>query len=90
MENSLGVKTPHASQIVVMGSPVGPYYPTGFKPISLSCSINNIRSAPGGTGLYKVGGYLIFNLVTMAQHLNKGMKLCRQGIIKSYGFMEIK
>jgi branched-chain amino acid aminotransferase len=52
----LGVKSPSASQIVVMGSPVGPYYPSGFKPISLSCSINNIRSAPGGTGLYKVGG----------------------------------
>lgn len=39
-----------------MGSPVGPYYPTGFKPISLSCSLNSIRSAPGGTGFYKVGG----------------------------------
>lgn len=39
-----------------MGCPVGPYYPTGFKPISLSCSINTIRSAPGGTGTYKVGG----------------------------------
>lgn len=56
MENSLGVKSPSASMIVVMASPVGPYYPTGFKPISLSCSINSIRSAPGGTGFYKVGG----------------------------------
>lgn len=43
--------------LVLMGSPVGPYYPTGFKPISLSCSLNSIRSAPGGTGFYKVGGY---------------------------------
>ncbi len=56
MENSLGVKSPGASMIVVMSSPVGPYYPSGFKPISLSCSINSIRSAPGGTGFYKVGG----------------------------------
>ncbi len=43
--------------LVLMSSPVGPYYPTGFKPISLSCSLNSIRSAPGGTGFYKVGGY---------------------------------
>lgn len=56
MENSLGVKSPGASMLVLMGSPVGPYYPSGFKPISLSCSINSIRSAPGGTGYYKVGG----------------------------------
>jgi len=42
--------------LILMGSPVGPYYPTGFKPISLSCSLNSIRSAPGGTGFYKVGG----------------------------------
>lgn len=56
MENSLGVKSPSASMLVLMSSPVGPYYPTGFKPISLSCSLNSIRSAPGGTGYYKVGG----------------------------------
>lgn len=60
MENSLGVKSPGASMLVLMGSPVGPYYPSGFKPISLSCSINSIRSAPGGTGYYKVGGYFCF------------------------------
>lgn len=56
MENSLGVKSPSASMLVLMASPVGPYYPTGFKPISLSCSLNSIRSAPGGTGYYKVEG----------------------------------
>ncbi len=60
MENSLGVKSPSASQLVLMSSPVGPYYPSGFKPISLSCSLNSIRSAPGGTGYYKVGGYYNF------------------------------
>lgn len=39
-----------------MGGPVGPYYPTGFKPISLSCRVDTIRSAPKGTGAYKIGG----------------------------------
>jgi len=54
----LGVKSPHGSQILVVASPVGPYYPTGFKPISLTCSLKYMRSAPKGTGGYKVGGYL--------------------------------
>lgn len=58
LENSLGVKSPHGSQILVVASPVGPYYPTGFKPIAITCSQKYIRSAPGGTGGYKVGGYL--------------------------------
>lgn len=40
-----------------MGGPVGPYYPTGFKPISLSCRVDTIRSAPKGTGAFKIGGY---------------------------------
>lgn len=57
MENSLGVKSPGGSKLLVLGSPAGPYYPTGFTPISLACSNDNIRSAPGGTGAFKVGGY---------------------------------
>lgn len=57
MEDSLGVKSPAKSQILIVSSPVGPYYPTGFKPISLYVDESKIRSAPGGTGMYKVGGY---------------------------------
>ena len=57
MENSLGVKSPRGSKLMILGSPVGPYYPSGFTPISLACSDRNIRSAPGGTGSFKVGGY---------------------------------
>lgn len=58
--------------LILMGSPVGPYYPTGFKPISLSCSINSIRSAPGGTGFYKVGGYFLFNIRNYGPTLKQG------------------
>lgn len=65
MENSLGVKSPSASLLMIMGSSVGPYYPSGFKPISLSCSLGSIRSAPGGTGCFKVGGYFFVHLEIM-------------------------
>lgn len=39
-----------------MTGPVGPYYSTGFKPISLYCVTDAIRSAPKGTGGFKIGG----------------------------------
>lgn len=69
MENSLGVKSPNKSKLLILGSPAGPYYPTGFEPISLSCGVGTIRSAPGGTGMYKVGGYFFHNKTeTTVQH----------------------
>lgn len=81
MENSLGVKSPSASMLVLMSSPVGPYYPTGFKPISLSCSLNSIRSAPGGTGYYKVGG----NYGPTLKQGNEVMKAGHNQVLWLYG-----
>jgi branched-chain amino acid aminotransferase len=46
MEEALGVKSPEKSQILAVAGPVGPYYATGFKPISLFCATETIRSAP--------------------------------------------
>ena len=53
--------SPNKSKLLVMAGPVGPYYPTGFKPISLSCATDTIRSAPKGTGAFKIGGYINHN-----------------------------
>ncbi len=50
------MKAPSKSAIIIVSSPVGPYYPTGFNPISLYCDTYHIRSAPGGTGGFKLGG----------------------------------
>eukprot|EP00919_Chromeraceae_sp_WS-2016_P020175 GHVR01048048.1.p1 GENE.GHVR01048048.1~~GHVR01048048.1.p1 ORF type:complete len:120 (+),score=6.82 GHVR01048048.1:370-729(+) len=55
-----------------MGSPVGPYYPTGFSPISLSCAIGSIRSAPKGTGSYKIGGNYGPTLDLTKQSIKRG------------------
>jgi len=54
--HNLGVRAANKSMIGVVLSPVGPYYPTGFKPISLMCSLDEIRCAPGGSGSFKLGG----------------------------------
>ena len=42
----------------MIASPVGPYYPTGFAPVSLQASSKYVRAFPGGIGAYKaVGNY---------------------------------
>jgi hypothetical protein len=44
------------SLLYVLLSPVGPYYPEGFKPVKLLADEKYVRAWPGGTGDYKVGG----------------------------------
>lgn len=36
-------------------SPSGPYFPTGFKPLSVFAECDAVRSWPGGTGAFKLG-----------------------------------
>ena len=66
-DDLLGVKKPDRSKLIVAACSVGPYYTTGFKPVSLYCSASEIRVAPKSTGSYKVGGYFKIYLEIMAQ-----------------------
>lgn len=52
---SLGVHVPRSAKLFVITSPVGPYYKTGFKPVSLLADSKNVRAWRGGTGAYKLG-----------------------------------
>lgn len=52
---SLGVSTPDKALIYVIASPVGPYYKTGFKPVSLEATEDAVRAWPGGSGNRKLG-----------------------------------
>jgi branched-chain amino acid aminotransferase len=52
----LELQPPKETLLYVILSTVGPYYPTGFEPVSLYCDENNIRAWPGGSGAKKVGG----------------------------------
>jgi branched-chain amino acid aminotransferase len=51
------VHPPTHALLFVIASPVGPYYPAGFKPVALYGTVADefIRAAPGGTGAYKIG-----------------------------------
>ena len=39
----------------VIASPVGPYYPSGFKAVSLEATSDRVRAWPGGAGAAKLG-----------------------------------
>ncbi|KAH7912565.1 aminotransferase [Hygrophoropsis aurantiaca] len=51
---ALGVQPPNEALLFVICSPVGPYYPRGFKPVPLYGTTEYIRAAPGGTGAFKL------------------------------------
>ncbi|KAL8782720.1 MAG: hypothetical protein Q9213_005144 [Squamulea squamosa] len=54
-QRSLGVGPPGSALLYLIASPVGPYYPTGFKAVSLDATTSAVRAWPGGVGDRKLG-----------------------------------
>ncbi|ODQ68007.1 branched-chain amino acid aminotransferase II [Nadsonia fulvescens var. elongata DSM 6958] len=52
---ALGVGAPQNALLYVIASPVGPYYPTGFKAVRLEATDYAVRAWPGGAGNRKLG-----------------------------------
>ncbi|KAJ1310769.1 hypothetical protein OPQ81_009290 [Rhizoctonia solani] len=52
---AIGVAASTHACLYVICSPTGPYFPTGYKPVSLWAEQDAVRSWPGGTGAYKLG-----------------------------------
>ena len=52
----LSVTKPKSAKLTVISTPVGPYFPTGFKAMSLYCDDKYVRAWPGGHGNKKLGG----------------------------------
>jgi branched-chain amino acid aminotransferase len=59
----VGVKPAGEYLFIVFVTPVGPYFPEGFKPTDLIILRKYDRAAPQGTGKYKVGGNYAASLV---------------------------
>lgn len=55
---TLGVKKPRKALLFVILSPVGSYFSTGAKPVSLWADSKYIRAWRGGTGDCKMGGWV--------------------------------
>ncbi|KAI0888188.1 branched-chain-amino-acid aminotransferase [Annulohypoxylon maeteangense] len=54
-QRTLGISAPGSALLFVIASPVGPYYPTGFKAVSLEATDYAVRAWPGGVGDKKLG-----------------------------------
>lgn len=63
----LGVAKATQSTLSVVMSPVGPYFPSGLRPISLFVDEQYTRAWPGGTGDCKVGGNYAPTIQPMAE-----------------------
>jgi branched-chain amino acid aminotransferase len=58
--------------LYVIASPVGPYYPTGFKAISLEATTYAVRAWPGGVGASKLGANYAPCVVPQVQAATRG------------------
>ena len=56
-QRTLGVAPPSSALLFVICSPVGPYYPTGFKAVALEATADAVRAWPGGVGDRKLGAH---------------------------------
>ena len=54
-QRTLGIGPPGSALLYMIASPVGPYFPTGFRAISLEATDYAVRAWPGGVGDMKLG-----------------------------------
>jgi branched-chain amino acid aminotransferase len=62
VDEELGVGPSRRHLYFLIASPVGPYFPRGFSPISILVEEEQIRAAPGGVGWVKTGGNYVAGL----------------------------
>ena len=55
IQPTLGVTKSSMAKLFVLIGPVGPYFPTGFRPVTLLADPQYVRAWPGGCGAYKMG-----------------------------------
>eukprot|EP00897_Mesotaenium_endlicherianum_P005843 jgi/Mesen1/5287/ME000263S04397 len=88
----LGVGPPSDALLFVVLAPVGPYFPTGLRPIRLYVDTWHTRAAAGGVGDSKVGGNYAPTIRPQVQAAQKG---CAQdghgggGLVGESGAMNV-
>ncbi|KAL2888386.1 Branched-chain-amino-acid aminotransferase, cytosolic [Ceratocystis lukuohia] len=73
-QKTLGVGAPGSAMMFVIASPVGPYYPTGFKAVSLEATDYAVRAWPGGVGDKKLGANYAPCIVPQIQAASRGFQ----------------
>ncbi|KAI8995295.1 branched-chain amino acid aminotransferase II [Trametes punicea] len=69
---ALGIAPPKEVLFFVILSPVGPYYPHGFKPVALYGTTEYTRASPGGIGAYKLGANYAAGVAAQKAAAQKG------------------
>ncbi|KAK9695961.1 branched-chain-amino-acid transaminase bat2 [Basidiobolus ranarum] len=70
----LGVGPSDRAMLFAICCPVGPYYKTGFKAVSLQATVDKIRAWPGGTGDAKIGGNYAPGILPQINAMKKGFQ----------------
>ncbi|KAI9369287.1 aminotransferase [Aspergillus egyptiacus] len=73
-QSTLGVGPPGSALLFVIASPVGPYYPTGFKAVSLEATDYAVRAWPGGVGDKKLGANYAPCIVPQLEAASRGFQ----------------
>ena len=73
-QKTLGVGPPGSALFFVIASPVGPYYPTGFKAVSLEATNYAVRAWPGGVGDKKLGANYAPCIVPQLEAATRGFQ----------------
>ncbi|KAI4760810.1 branched-chain-amino-acid aminotransferase [Aureobasidium sp. EXF-3400] len=71
-QRTLGVGPPGSALLYTIASPVGPYYPTGFKAVSLEATTYAVRAWPGGVGNSKLGANYAPCIVPQMEAASRG------------------
>jgi branched-chain amino acid aminotransferase len=71
-EAFLGVKPSSEYLYVLIASPVGSYFKSGVRPVTVWVSDTFTRAAPGGTGAAKCGGNYAASLAAQAEAIEHG------------------
>ncbi|RYO74264.1 hypothetical protein DL762_010522 [Monosporascus cannonballus] len=73
-QKTLGINPPGSALLYVIASPVGPYYPTGFRAVSLEATDYAVRAWPGGVGDKKLGANYAPCIVPQIEAASRGFQ----------------
>ena len=71
-QRTLGIGPPGSALLYMIASPVGPYYPTGFRAVSLEATDYAVRAWPGGVGDMKLGANYAPCIIPQLQAAKRG------------------
>ncbi|KAI8872373.1 branched-chain amino acid aminotransferase II [Ramicandelaber brevisporus] len=75
-QEMVGVNPPNKALWFVIGSPVGPYYKTGFKAVTLYADPKLVRAWPGGLGGFKAGANYAQGILPQIEAAKHGCQQC--------------